>query len=179
MSRRGELIAYWRRECDAADDGRLEKQKETRNAIGIAPSLALPATLSPSSSSSQFSRSLSLSLSFSNPSPPFCFNNSKNFYDVLSVPRGANDGQIKRAYRKLALQYHPDKVTGSEQQKAAAARRFAEINAAYEALGNEEARRVYDRFGEEGLKQHQAQNAQGGGGGGGGPGGPMGGIFQQ
>ena len=125
------------------------------------------------------SLALSLSLSFSNPSPPFCFNNSKNFYDVLSVPRGANDGQIKRAYRKLALQYHPDKVTGSEQQKAAAARRFAEINAAYEALGNEEARRVYDRFGEEGLKQHQAQNAQGGGGGGGGPGGPMGGIFQQ
>jgi len=104
--------------------------------------------------------------------------NSKNFYDVLSVPRGASDGQIKRAYRKLALKYHPDKVTGTEQQKASAAKKFAEINAAYEALGNEETRRIYDRFGEEGLKQHQAQNSQGGGGGGG-PGGPMGGIFQQ
>ena len=120
-----------------------------------------------------FSLFLSLSLSL-------FLSHRKNFYDVLSVPRGANDGQIKRAYRKLALKYHPDKVTGSEQQKAAAARRFAEINAAYEALGSEETRRVYDRFGEEGLKQHQAQNAQGGGGGGGGgPGGPMGGIFQQ
>ena len=123
---------------------------------------------------------LSTSPLFFKPSPSPCSSkNSKNFYDVLSVPRGANDGQIKRAYRKLALQYHPDKVSGSEQQKAAAAKRFAEINAAYEALGNEEARRIYDRFGEEGLKQHQAQNAQGGGGGGGGPGGPMGGIFQQ
>ena len=178
MSRRGELIAYWRRECDAADDGRLEKQKETRKRDrnrSLSRASRHPLTLLLLLSI----LSLSLSLSFSNPSPPFCFNNSKNFYDVLSVPRGANDGQIKRAYRKLALQYHPDKVTGSEQQKAAAARRFAEINAAYEALGNEEARRVYDRFGEEGLKQHQAQNAQGGGGGGGGPGGPMGGIFQQ
>ena len=120
-----------------------------------------------------------LSFSSLSLSPSLCSLNSKNFYDVLSVPRGANDGQIKRAYRKLALKYHPDKVTGSEQQKAAAAKRFAEINAAYEALGNEETRRIYDRFGEEGLKQHQAQNSQGGGGGGGGPGGPMGAIFQQ
>lgn len=42
--------------------------------------------------------------------------------------------QIKRAYRKLALQYHPDKVSGSEEQKAEAAKQFAQINAAYEAL---------------------------------------------
>ena len=47
------------------------------------------------------SLALSLSLSFSNPSPPFCFNNSKNFYDVLSVPRGANDGAARQAIAKF------------------------------------------------------------------------------
>ncbi len=75
----------------------------------------------------------------------------KDYYEVLQVPRGASDSQIKRSYRKLALQYHPvgggcswsltsghvahkismrlqDKVTGTDDEKAAAAKRFAEIN---------------------------------------------------
>jgi len=92
---------------------------------------------------------------------------SRNFYNILGVPRGAGDAQIKRAYRKLALQYHPDKVGGSEADKAAAAAKFADINAAYEVLSSEETRRIYDRYGEEGVKQHAAQGGGGGGGGGG------------
>lgn len=54
----------------------------------------------------------------------FCTFNSKSYYDVLQVPKGASDDQIKRAYRKLALKYHPDKNQGNEE----ANKRFAEIN---------------------------------------------------
>ena len=112
-----------------------------------------------------------LSTSSLSPSPipllPPLISHSRNFYNILGVPRGAADAQIKRAYRKLALQYHPDKVSGSEADKAAAATKFADINAAYETLSSEETRRIYDRYGEEGVKQHAAQGSGGGGGGGG------------
>jgi DnaJ family protein B protein 11 len=97
---------------------------------------------------------------------------ARDYYDVLSVARTVDDATLKRAYRKLALKYHPDKVadaTGSDpEKKEAAARRFAEINHAYEVLSDAEKRRVYDRYGEEGVKQHEGQRARGGGGGGGG-----------
>uniref|UniRef100_A0A0D6R3E3 DnaJ protein ERDJ3B n=1 Tax=Araucaria cunninghamii TaxID=56994 RepID=A0A0D6R3E3_ARACU len=84
----------------------------------------------------------------------------KNLYDVLQVPRGASEEHIKKAYRKLALKFHPDKNPGNEE----ATKRFAEINNAYEVLTDREKREIYDRYGEEGLKQH----ASGGGGRGGG-----------
>jgi len=89
---------------------------------------------------------------------------AKDYYELLHVPKGASDSQIKRSYRKLALQYHPDKVTGTEAEKKEAAKKFAEISNAYEVLSDEEKRKIYDRYGEDGLKQHQ----QGGGGRGGG-----------
>ncbi|RZS17391.1 hypothetical protein BHM03_00049515, partial [Ensete ventricosum] len=74
----------------------------------------------------------------------------KSYYDVLQVPKGASEDQIKRAYRKLALKYHPDKNQGNEE----ANKRFAEINNAYEVLSDSEKRKIYDRYGEEGLKQY-------------------------
>ncbi|KAF3793280.1 DnaJ protein [Nymphaea thermarum] len=83
----------------------------------------------------------------------------KSYYDVLQVPRGASDEQIKRAYRKLALKYHPDKNPGNEE----ANKRFAEINNAYEVLTDREKREIYDRYGEEGLKQSAAGGGRGGG----------------
>jgi DnaJ-class molecular chaperone len=86
---------------------------------------------------------------------------ARDFYDLLNVPRQADEQLIKRAYRKLALKYHPDKVTGSDEEKADAARHFADINHAYETLSDPEKRRIYDQFGEEGLRQHAGQ--QGGG----------------
>ncbi|KAJ0610158.1 putative DnaJ domain, Chaperone J-domain superfamily, DnaJ subfamily A member [Helianthus annuus] len=86
-------------------------------------------------------------------------NAAKSYYDILQVPKGASDDQIKRSYRKLALKYHPDKNQGNQDANI----KFAEINNAYEVLANSEKRSIYDRYGEEGLKQHAA----GGGGGGG------------
>ena len=87
---------------------------------------------------------------------------ARNYYDILSVSKHANDQQIKRAYRKLALKYHPDKVTGTEAEKKEAARQFADINHAYETLSDPEKRKIYDNYGEEGLRQHAGQQAGGG-----------------
>ncbi|KAJ0980607.1 hypothetical protein J5N97_008862 [Dioscorea zingiberensis] len=88
---------------------------------------------------------------------PLC---AKSYYDVLQVSKSASEEQIKRAYRKLALKYHPDKNPGNEE----ANKRFAEINNAYEVLTDREKRNIYDRYGEEGLKQHAASGGGRGGG---------------
>ncbi|KAI3980690.1 hypothetical protein MKX01_025255 [Papaver californicum] len=86
----------------------------------------------------------------------------KSYYDILQIAKGSAEDQIKRAYRKLALKYHPDKNQGNEE----ANKKFAEINNAYEVLSDREKRNIYDRYGEEGLKQHAAQGGGGRGGGG-------------
>jgi DnaJ domain len=91
----------------------------------------------------------------------------KDYYKILGVKRNANEKQIKKAYRKLALKWHPDK----NDDKELATKKFAEISTAYEVLSDEEKRKVYDQFGEDGLKH-------GGGGGPGGPGGGFGGGSQ-
>ncbi|KAK3020588.1 hypothetical protein RJ639_046938 [Escallonia herrerae] len=82
---------------------------------------------------------------------------AKSYYDILQVQKGASDDQIKRAYRKLALKYHPDKNQGNEE----ANKKFAEIN---NVLSDSEKRGIYDRYGEEGLKQHAASGGGRGGG---------------
>ncbi len=70
-----------------------------------------------------------------------------DFYSVLGVPRDASEADIKKAYRKLAMEHHPDrnKSPGAEE-------RFKEITEAYEVLRDEEQRAAYDRFGEAGLR---------------------------
>ncbi len=95
---------------------------------------------------------------------------TKDYYKILGVPRSAQEADLKRAYRKLALEWHPDKV--AEEQKEAAAKRFQDIGEAYEVLGNAETKAKYDR-GEDVF----GQNPGGGGGGGGGHGFPHGHPF--
>jgi molecular chaperone DnaJ len=73
---------------------------------------------------------------------------TRDYYDVLGVGRESTDTEIKKAYRKLALKYHPDRNKGDE----TAAEQFKEIAEAYEVLSDSEKRRVYDQFGHDGLK---------------------------
>jgi len=86
---------------------------------------------------------------------------ASDHYAALGVQRSSSSDQIKRAYRKLALKYHPDKNPGDDEASA----KFAEIGNAYEVLSNEEKRKIYDRYGDDGLKQHEQQGGRGGGGG--------------
>lgn len=84
----------------------------------------------------------------------------KDYYKTLGIVKGATDDEIKKAYRKLALKFHPDKnkAAGSEE-------RFKEIAEAYEVLSDKKKRDVYDQFGEEGLKGGMPGSGGGGGGG--------------
>ena len=80
----------------------------------------------------------------------------RDYYDVLGVARGADAEEIKKAYRKMAIKYHPDKNPGDKE----AEENFKEAAEAYEVLSNAEKRRRYDQFGH----AANAQSANGGGG---------------
>ncbi|MDJ0521524.1 MAG: molecular chaperone DnaJ [Planctomycetota bacterium] len=71
----------------------------------------------------------------------------RDYYEVLGVARDADDKQLKTAYRRLALKYHPDKNEGDEKAEEL----FKEASEAYEVLSNPDKRARYDRFGHEGL----------------------------
>lgn len=84
----------------------------------------------------------------------------KDYYDVLGVERGADEKAIKRAYKKLAMQYHPDRTKGDKAKEE----KFKEIQEAYEILGDKEKRAAYDQYGHAAFEQ----GGMGGGGFGGG-----------
>lgn len=81
----------------------------------------------------------------------------KDYYKVLGVPRTANETEIKKGYRKMALKYHPDKNKSPNAED-----KFKELSEAYDVLSDKGKKEIYDKYGEEGLKA-------GSGGGGGGP----------
>jgi DnaJ-class molecular chaperone len=72
----------------------------------------------------------------------------QDYYAVLGVSRSASDKEIKRAYRRLARQYHPDVNPGNKEAEA----KFKEISAAYHVLSNPELRKKYDQFGHQGFQ---------------------------
>src|SRR2546423_3911320 len=72
----------------------------------------------------------------------------RDYYEVLGVGRNATAEELKLAYRKLALQYHPDRNNGDPQAEA----RFKEINEAYEVLSDQSKRQRYDTFGHAGTQ---------------------------
>ncbi|KAF7316668.1 DnaJ-domain-containing protein [Mycena chlorophos] len=84
----------------------------------------------------------------------------QDYYKLLGVDRSADDAQIKSAYKKMALKWHPDRNGGSEE----ASKKFKEISEAFEVLSDSNKRAVYDQFGEEGLKGGGPVPGQGGGG---------------
>jgi len=74
--------------------------------------------------------------------------NKRDYYEVLGVARSASPEEIKKAYRKLALQYHPDRNQGDARSEEL----FKEASEAYAVLGNAEKRSIYDQYGHAGLK---------------------------
>lgn len=80
----------------------------------------------------------------------------RNYYEVLEVAKNAQPDQIKKAYRKLSLKWHPDK---HQDNKEEANKRFVELGQAYEVLSDAEKRRIYDQQGEEGLKRGGVQSS--------------------
>ncbi|MCX7669990.1 MAG: DnaJ domain-containing protein, partial [Anaerolineae bacterium] len=81
----------------------------------------------------------------------------RDYYEVLGVPKNASEDDIKKAYRKLAMKYHPDRNQGDEAKKAE--EKFKEAKEAYEMLSDRDKRAAYDQFGHAGVDP----NMRGGG----------------
>ena len=87
----------------------------------------------------------------------FC---GEDYYKLLGVKRSATKSEIRRAFKKLSLKYHPDKNKDNPEKAKA---KFIKIANAYEVLNDDKLRKIYDEQGEEGVKQHQQGGGQHGG----------------
>jgi len=74
---------------------------------------------------------------------------AKDYYQILGLTKSASEAEIKKAYRKLALQYHPDRNKGDK----AAEDKFKEVTKAYEVLSDPQKKQTYDQFGEAAFEQ--------------------------
>ncbi|GHU46971.1 hypothetical protein FACS1894218_0420 [Bacilli bacterium] len=72
----------------------------------------------------------------------------RDYYEILGIPKSATPDEIKRAFRRLAMQYHPDRNKASDAEA-----KFKEVNEAYEVLSDTSKRSTYDQFGHDGLNQ--------------------------
>ena len=79
-----------------------------------------------------------------------------DYYEILGISKNASAEDIKKAYRKQALKYHPDRNPGDPD----AEKKFKEISEAYEVLSNEEKRQIYDRYGKDALQGAGAPGGQ-------------------
>lgn len=82
----------------------------------------------------------------------------RDYYEILGLQKGASEDEIKKAYRKLAVKYHPDKNPGDKE----AEEKFKEATEAYEVLKDPKRRQQYDQFGHEGFQQQQGFGGAGG-----------------
>src|SRR3954462_8064287 len=86
----------------------------------------------------------------------------RDYYEVLGVPRNASDDDIKKAYRKLAVKYHPDKNPGDK----TAEEKFKELGEAYEVLSDAQKRAAFDQYGHAAFDARRRASRGGGAGGG-------------
>jgi molecular chaperone DnaJ len=72
----------------------------------------------------------------------------RDYYEILGISKQATQDEVKRSFRRLAMQYHPDRNKAPDAEQ-----KFKEINEAYEVLSDTKRRQTYDQFGHEGLNQ--------------------------
>ncbi len=82
---------------------------------------------------------------------------SKNYYDILEINKNANESEIKKAYKKMAIKWHPDKNPDNKEESE---QKFKEISEAYHVLSDPQKKEIYDKYGEEGLKNSGGFNEE-------------------